>query len=231
MDSHLRVVLHRPIPGSRGSAPQSNIRLPQTMRRFDHQRPVVDQDSLPAHRLEPVFGVFNALRAPLFDVDVGGDRQLIVKLDPGLCDCLLRCQPQGTEAVIIERKQRADGHIAKDWVWIFRGQNPNRAQLTHQGPVARLAANALSRTVKQLMVARHPDHLGETLGQRFQRIDHIGNTLSNITGNDQPITRIAGSEVINYRLVLFERNVQIANCPQSACHRLRLSHPSSRRGA
>src|SRR5699024_11626793 len=73
--------------------------------------PVVDQDSLPAHRLEPVFGVFNALRAPLFDVDVGGDRQLIVKLDPGLCDWLLRCQPQGTEAVIIER--RSEEHTSE----------------------------------------------------------------------------------------------------------------------
>src|SRR5699024_3581160 len=150
VDSHLRMVFHCPIPGGRGSTPQSNIRLPQTMRRFDHQRPVVDQDSLPAHRIEPVFGVFNALRAPLLDVDIGSDRQLIVKLDRGLCDRLLGCQPQGTEAVIIERKQRADGHVAKDWEWIFRGQDPNRAQLTHQGSVACLAANALSSTVKQL---------------------------------------------------------------------------------
>src|SRR5699024_6613923 len=99
------------------------------------------------------FGVFNPLGAPLFDVYVTRDRKLIVKLYLCSRHCLLCCQPQRAKTVVIERKQRADGHIAKDWVWIFRGQNPNRAQLTHQGPVARLAANALSRTVKQLMVA------------------------------------------------------------------------------
>ena len=167
VDGQLSMVFHRPIPSRRGPAPQSNIRLAQPMRRFHYQRPVVDQDGLSAHPIETVFGVFNTLGAPLFDVYVRRDRKLIIKLDLCSRHCLLCCQPQRAKTVVIERKQRADGHIPEYRVRIFRGHHANRAQLPHQRTVSRLAADAFCGTVKQLMIARHPNHLGETLGQRF----------------------------------------------------------------
>jgi hypothetical protein len=64
------------------------------------------------------------------------------------------------------------------------------------------------------VVARHPDHLGESPSQQVKRPTNLVGAFGDVTGDDQPIVRRRRVQRFGDRLVADVTGMQVGNRPQ-----------------
>ncbi len=217
-----------PVGGRRRPAPLRELRVAQHARGLAGQREVVDQDrrqGAVADR-QPFPGVGQPGPAPglAAGVRVGVQQGLVGAHHAGLVGHrergLLGRRALGPERVVVEQEQRRDGHRpARPRPYregVLGGDHAQAPAQLDQVPVAGLAAqpDRVSRVSPQLVVAGHPDDLGEPLAQRAQCPLDMRHDLAHVAGHQQPVARRARPQGGHDLPVGGEGHVQVADGQQ-----------------
>ena len=180
----------------------------------------------PVQVFEPFAGVRHPVPAPGV---AGGVRfrreQVLVGADD--VAFLGQCQPLGLgggslgqERVVIEQEHRHDGGrpalLVPHRERVLGGQHAHLVahvdQIVVAGPPEDLHRVLVGGP--QLVVARHPDDLGEPFPQQIQRPANLIGTFADIAGDDQPVVRARRVQRFGDRLVAGVTGVQVADRPQ-----------------
>lgn len=234
VDRAHRVVAGVPVGGLGGAAPQRELRVEQRVARLAHQREVVDQHGRrhPIQRLQPGAGDFQPFPAPRLPGGIGlrGEQELVgghhVAVPRDHQALGLACGTVRQEAVVVEQEHRHDGGRAA-------ALGPHRERMlgrddahlvahVDQIVVAGLAED-LHRVAgrgPQLVVARHPDHLGEPPSQQVKGPADVVGAFGDVAGDDQPVLRRRRVQGLRDRLVAQMPGVQVGHRPQRRLSRV-----------
>ena len=126
----------------------------------------------------------------------------------------------GQERVVVEQEHRHDGRraalLGPHRERMLGRDDAHLVAHVDQVVVAGLAED-LHRVLvggPQLVVARHPDHLGEPLAQQIQRPADLVGAFGDVAGDDQPVVGGRRVQRLGDRLVAGVTGVQVADRPQ-----------------
>ncbi len=191
----------RPVGGRLRTAPQREIGVPQGPGGLAHHRPVVDEHGgqLRGQGGESGLGGGHPRLAPRLPrrIRVRVQEVLVGAHDPGLLGqgerLFLGRRPRLPEGVVVEQEERCDDGRAAgalpDRIRVLGGEHAQLPADLHQMLIARHAAQLYRVVLRrpQLVIAGHPDHLGEPAAEQGERPADVGDALTDVAGDQQPV--------------------------------------------